>query len=394
MDKAEIDEAMTKLRKARFQILTDKRMTFFGVVMMNLRLVPAYWVQTAAVDGRHLFFNPTFICGLTPAETKGVVCHEVGHVTGFHKERENGREHDRWNIACDIKINAGLRDIKIELPKGVVYGEHHHQRMTAEEVYASLPKSNGGGNGKDELEGGPDGPMVMDPGGCGTMISPRDENGKKLSPSEARAVQHKQHGIIEEAARMAKAQGSMPAFVERMINESNNEPLPWQDLLRRFVSSYVKRDFTWRRPSRRMMGQGVYLPSQKTEGMSDVVIGVDTSGSISAQVLSDFQKEIQTIMSDCEPDRVHVVYCDAMVHRVEVFERGSEIKMNPVGGGGTNFAPVFDWVAAQGMSPLCLIFFTDLMGSFGPKPEYPTIWATTHDGTIPFGEKVYVNQNQ
>ena len=149
MDKAEIDEAMTKLRKARFQILTDKRMTFFGVVMMNLRLVPAYWVQTAAVDGRHLFFNPTFICGLTPAETKGVVCHEVGHVTGFHKERENGREHDRWNIACDIKINAGLRDIKIELPKGVVYGEHHHQRMTAEEVYASLPKSNGGGNGEE-----------------------------------------------------------------------------------------------------------------------------------------------------------------------------------------------------------------------------------------------------
>lgn len=388
-----IDEAAAKatraIQKARFQILTDKRMTFFGVVLMNLKPIAAQFVETAAVDGRHMFFNPAYINGLTPAQIKGVVCHEVGHVTGFHFERMGARDHERWNMATDAKINAGLRDIKIELPTGAFYGHPSHARMTCEEVYNALPKTGGGGKKGKSGDG-----KVSDPGKCGTMMAPSDENGKPLSASEARAVQHAQRAVVEEASRMAKAQGSMPQFVERLIHEANNEPLPWQDILRKFVSMNIKRDYTWRRPNRRMMGQGVYLPSQKTEGLSEVVIGVDTSGSISQEVLSQFIKETQSIMDDCEPEKIHVVVCDAHVHYTETFNRGDQINIRMAGGGGTDFRPVFDWVKEQSITPLCLIYLTDLTGSFPTDPGYPTVWATTHPGSPPFGEVVHLKMDK
>jgi predicted metal-dependent peptidase len=121
------------------------------------------------------------------------------------------------------------------------------------------------------------------------------------------------------------------------------------------------------------------------------VIGVDTSGSISQDILSAFAKEINTIMGDAEPDLIHIVYCDAAVHRVDTYNRGDTIEIKPVGGGGTDFSPVFRWVEENGVNPMCLIYFTDLMGSFPGKPDYPVIWAATMDGNIPWGEKIQLN---
>ncbi len=379
-----IEKAHAAIMKARFQIVTDRRLVFFGVVMMNLKPIAAEWLPTAGVDGRHLFYNPGFINSLTPAQVKGVICHETSHVTGFHFERQGGREVERWNIATDMKINSGLKDIKIELPQGAVYGEYAHQRMTCEQVYNTLPKSAGkGGKGKPG--------QGNDPGRCGTFLTPRDENGKELTPSEARKVATAARGIIEEASRMAKSQGSMPQFIEAMIHETDNEPLPWHEILRRWATQHIKVDYTWRRPNRRMLGQGLYLPSQKMEGTGEVVVGIDTSGSISQEDLNIFAKNVQAIMDDCEPERVHVVTCDAQVHTVATFERGDEIKIKLVGRGGTDFRPVFAWVREKGLNPLCLIYFTDLQGSFPADPGYPTIWAATCDLHIPFGEKVMVN---
>lgn len=383
------EKAKGAMQRARFQIITDRRLTFFGVVTMNLTLVPARWLPTAAVDGRHMFFNPEFILGLTPEQVKGVVCHEVGHVVGFHFERENGREHDKWNIATDIKINRGLKGMGIDLPAEAKYGNHTHDPMTCEEVYRTLPPQPSNSKG-----GKGDGFTVTDIGGCGTMISPRDKDGNPLTQAEARQVEHEQRAFVEEATRMAKAQGALPQFIERMISDAYNKPLPWQEILKRFVDRHVKRDWTWTRPARRMLGQGVYLPSQRVEGVGEVVIGIDTSGSISQQILSMFNKEVQTIMNDASPARIHIMYCDAAVHRVDTFERGDEIVMKAVGGGGTNFSPVFHKVSELGIDPLCLIYFTDLMGSFPPEPEYPVIWGATTDLSPPFGETFRIESVQ
>lgn len=383
-------KAEEMIRKARYQLITDKRMTFFSVVCMNMKPVPLDILPTAATDGRHLFYNPIFISNLTQAHVKGVVCHEVGHITGFHFLRQNGREAGRWNIAADIKINSGLRDIKIELPEGAQYGDWRHNPMTAEEVYNTLPKDNGKGKGAGDKKYG----RWADSGGCGTMVAPSNEKGEKLSAAQAREQEQKMRGVVEEAARMAKAQGHMPQFIERMINESLDDPLPWGEILRRFMTQYIRADWTWRRPAKRMLGQGLYLPSQKREGVGEIVVTIDTSGSIGQAMINNFAKQVQAIVDEAQPDRIHIIYCDAQVHGVDTFEKGDEIIMKARGGGGTDFRPAFSKVEEMGISPLCHVFFTDTYGTFPQQPDYPVIWAVIGQGKVPWGDVVKIDMSE
>ena len=61
------------------------------------------------------------------------------------------------------------------------------------------------------------------------------------------------------------------------------------------------------------------------------------------------------------------------------------------GGGGTDFRPVFEWVEARGMSPVCLIYLTDLCCNAYPNPpSYPVLWVTDSRRHAPFGETVKI----
>lgn len=126
--------------------------------------------------------------------------------------------------------------------------------------------------------------------------------------------------------------------------------------------------------------------------MAPVVVVVDTSGSITPAALDAFAAEITSVTEDCEPERVHVVYCDDDVRGAEVFEPSDSIELHPAGHGGTDFRPPFAWVAEQEIEPACLIYLTDLCGPFpSEEPEgYPVLWIATTDDTAPFGETVRI----
>ena len=78
-----------------------------------------------------------------------------------------------------------------------------------------------------------------------------------------------------------------------------------------------------------------------------------------------------------------------MVHKAEIYEAGQRIELNPVGGGGTEFGPCFEWLDERGIWPQCLVFLTDLYGSFPPSaPSYPVLWASTGGRKAPFGDVI------
>jgi predicted metal-dependent peptidase len=81
-----------------------------------------------------------------------------------------------------------------------------------------------------------------------------------------------------------------------------------------------------------------------------------------------------------------VLYFDAVVQKVEIYEAGQPISLTPVGGGGTEFAPCFDWVEERGIMPQTMVFLTDLSGSFpSDAPCYPVLWASNGRRQAPFG---------
>jgi predicted metal-dependent peptidase len=127
--------------------------------------------------------------------------------------------------------------------------------------------------------------------------------------------------------------------------------------------------------------------------MGEIVIAVDTSGSIGKRELEQFAGEISAISEETQPEAIHVVYCDAAVQSAQEFRASEPVRLEPKGGGGTDFRPTFEWVTENDVAPVCLIYLTDLCcDSFPDPPEYPVLWVTDSRTTAPFGETVRIGR--
>jgi predicted metal-dependent peptidase len=167
----------------------------------------------------------------------------------------------------------------------------------------------------------------------------------------------------------------------------------WRDVLREFLSQQARNDYSWSPPNRRFIHAGLYLPGLRSEELGDVVLAVDTSGSIGAKELGRFASEAQGILDayDCT---LTILYHDADVQRVDTWQPSDgPLELHPVGGGGTSHVPVFDWIEQQGRMPACVVCLTDLYTEFPDVvPTYPVLWAVVGrtGGQVPFGTRVNV----
>lgn len=410
-----IDDAKKTMSKARSALLLDD--PFWGSLAMRLRFVEDLTCKTAWVDGKSLGYNPAFIESLTSAEVKALVAHEVGHCVLGHPWRRTGREFDRWNEACDRALNPELRDAGFLLPEcALLELEPEHRGKSAEWIFARLPtpasgddgQGNQGGQGgqQDGQQGGQgqEGQDGEGDGGQGEQDGQGDQQGGQGSHPQGE-VRDAPKGAGEgegetpteedwkqatvQAAMAASARGKLPLGAERLLKQANKSAVDWRSALRRFAQERARADYSWRRPNQRYMPSGVYLPSLCNEEVGMLAIGVDTSGSVDAVLLSQFEAEIQAIADEVRPSTIRVLYCDAKVHRQEEFERGEPVKLNPAGGGGTSFVPVFDAIEEWEDEPVCVLYLTDLYGRFpAQEPAYPVMWVTGQDSRVevPFGE--------
>ncbi|MEM8986681.1 MAG: VWA-like domain-containing protein [Pseudomonadota bacterium] len=377
------------LTKARAALVLSQ--PFFGSLALRLKLAEATHIDTLAVDGETLFYNPAYVDGLSFDEVVGVIGHEVLHCAMSHHVRRGARDHKRWNVACDFAINGILLGAGFRLPDGALH-RPPFDGLSAEQVYDLLEQpENSDGEGTNpncNQDGGNDG---ADPGRCGAVIGPASPDGTSASPADLAKAEADWQIATLQAAQFAKAAGRLPAAVDRFVDDMRRPRIDWRAALRRFVTATVRQDYSWSRPNRRYVASGLYLPSMETPGLGRLVIAVDTSGSIDDETLAQFAAEMNAIVEDAKPDGVDVVYCDADVARVERFDpHDLPLTLNPKGRGGTSFRPPFEWVEAEGALPACLIYLTDLYGDFPDPPAYPVLWASTTDEVAPFGERVKI----
>jgi predicted metal-dependent peptidase len=194
---------------------------------------------------------------------------------------------------------------------------------------------------------------------------------------------------VNQATTVARQAGKVPTGLSRTMEGAAEAAVDWRERLRRHWSDTIPADYSWMRPNRRHVWAGLYLPGVVCEGVGEVAIAVDCSGSVSARQLRLFEAEVRSILEGQRPERVYVLYFDAVVQRVETYEAGERIDLNPVGGGGTEFGPCFGWLDDRGIRPQTLVFLTDLYGSFPlSAPSYPVLWASTGSRKAPFGEVI------
>jgi predicted metal-dependent peptidase len=195
----------------------------------------------------------------------------------------------------------------------------------------------------------------------------------------------------------AKAAGLMPGGVIGDIVAAREPRVDWVSETREFIVHTTPSNQSWTTPDRRFVAGGLYLPGVTKENLGVIAIVSDTSGSTS-HLQKEFAKEVGGIIAEARPERVFVIYCDAVVQSVEEFTADDfDMQYRPKGFGGTRFTPAFDYVRDNGLDVQAMIYLTDLEcgdeKNIANDPGYPVLWCCpdyTRDTTVAFGQVVKI----
>ena len=370
----DLKKLTTRLAKAKTSLILGH--PFVGAIALSMPFEFDESIPTAATNGKRIRFNPEFVASLTDEELVFLVAHECAHPMLEHNFRRGERTHKRWNVAADYVINQLLTNERIgRMPKvglldPAIYAAG---KGTSEGIYGILP---------DQPDGASPGPG--EPGG--SLDDCEDGEG---SPAEVAQQQAEWKVKVAQAAQAAKMMGKLSAGLKRLVDEVLQPKVDWRDVLQRFLVRARTDQRSFARFNRRFLPQGLYLPTVSGETMGEVVFAVDCSGSIDQRTISQFAAEITKVKDDLSPAAIHVLYFDSGVSHVETYLPDDSLDIKPHGGGGTDFAPVFDKIVELGIEPVAIVFLTDLCcNSFGVQPDAPVLWVTTHKGDAPFGEIV------
>jgi predicted metal-dependent peptidase len=388
-------EAFTKVTKARIYMILNA--PFFGSLSMYLSLEERNDIPTFATDGKSIKYNPELVLKMSHQELVFALAHETMHAALTHPWRvKNYIEPHRYNIAGDCVINEML--IKNGLgqpPDWVVTKDKISWRQglepkrdilkySADEIYHMISDESDSSTGKMG-EPGPSGDFPTKT--CGGIIPANGDD-------EDSGDDWKQR--IESAVR---AQGSVPAGLEEIIEELHHPKKDWREILIEYIVNDTW-DYSIIPPNRVTAGWGqgdllsdvfrhpVVLESVNEEKhVRDIVYCVDTSGSMSNDDLRDALSEGVEIGKLSV--RSWLMYCDSKVQGVHELTDG--IPPMPKGRGGTSFIPPFEEVAKRVESgemntPTLLIYFTDGDGPFPSNvPDYPVCWVINTDVVPPWG---------
>ncbi|NDY58566.1 hypothetical protein G3N56_17670 [Desulfovibrio sulfodismutans] len=446
------------MARARAELVMDH--PFFGSLALRLHMAPDPACTGMWTDGRTLGYRPALVEAMAVDTAVGLLAHEVLHIVCSHHLRRLGRDEALWNRACDYAVNGILKNAGFVLPSGALLdpayadrsvddifaallrqkeekrrggglGDGGREETTAETAPGGDGRSNDAGQAVDNPEAtaekpqaappdmdldaaagkkapasgdteSPDAPGTPDPALLGEVRdhprtdgapSPRDREDweRELRVSLAQALS--QAGQAGQAGGM----GDLPAGLVRLVEEVIRPRLDWRHLLRRFIEQNAVSDYSWLPPNRRYVHLGLILPSLKNQELPEIVLAIDSSGSISRDALSLFCAELSAILADFDT-RITVLFCDAEVRQAIRFTRlDLPLRLDPEGGGGTDFRPAFAKVAELGLRPACLIYLTDLeCDRFPARPDYPVLWAAYGPGGAgtadapPFGEVVWI----
>lgn len=380
--------AREKLITARVGLLL--KAPFFGNLATRLVLTNADdWCGTAATEGRHFYYNSEFINRLSLKECEFLFGHEVLHVVYDHMGRRGDREPRLWNIADDYCVNADLIEHKIgdRITKVPILFNTKYIGKSAEEVYDDLYENADkidmeklmeqlldehldGDDSSDEGSGSKDGEEIHGSG----------KGRPRLSKEERKKIRDEIKEAVLAAAEAAGA-GNVPGNIKRMIKDLTAPVVNWRELLQQQIQSVIKNDFSFTRPSRRSWHMDAILPGMKNAQTIDVVVAIDTSGSITQEDLKIFLSEVKGIMDMYDDYRVHIITWDTEVYNPQNYTPDSAEDITayePGGGGGTDPMCVWKYLKDHDLEPKKLIMFTDYC-FFGWSPEEvqdycDTIW--------------------
>ena len=411
----------TRLKKAHITLMQHPMTALYSQIIASGKneVVDAKTegrMFTAYTDGINKVYCKEHIAEYeAESELRGMVLHENLHVAlkQIPRHRDLSHDHKMLNYAMDFVVNDVIKNTVgttghnkeplVTLNPHWLYHPMFHN-WSVRRVYEYLKKR------KEELD-------KADKNGSQPQPCPQQNNSSTKGEDQSEtdideALRNMDKGMddhvfkevkdmnadelkkLEDAVDKALRQGGMlagrmGASIPRVIGDLLEVKVDWREVFREFVQSAMrgKDEYTWRKMNKSYLANDMYLPSIHSETMGEVVVAIDTSGSIDNEQISEFASELASICETCNPDKVRVLWWDTKVHGEQVFEGNyNDIAkmLKPQGGGGTHVGCVSDYMIKNSINAEVLVVFTDGYVENSPKWEVstPAMWFVTQNSNF------------
>jgi len=385
-----------RIQRAHVWLMKHPKYCLYSGIFMLGKVSVEDDLPTAATNGRDVLYGREFSSKLPDEQLRAVILHENLHKAFRHLTtwKHLYKEHAQLaNIACDYVINLLIEDDGVVLPDCALL-DTKYKGWDAQRVYKDLKQQAEEGSVHIKTKGDQVGKDV--PVGEADSMDGHDwEAAEEMSTEEKEVLAKDVDQALRQGAILA---GKLGGNVPREITDVLESKVDWREALREFVTSFCqdKDESTWRRPSRRWIGEDVYMPSLIGESVGRIVVAIDTSGSIGSQEIGQFLGEIRKICETVTPEGIDLLYWDTRVTQHEKYERDQLENLlsstKPRGGGGTAPSCVTRYIAEHKLKPECAVVLSDgYVGSdWGGTWPCPVLWGITSDQVSAVGKTVRV----
>ena len=412
----------TKLKRAHITLMRHPETALYAGCMMMGTTEITDAVATACTDGINKKYGRAFLSKLSDAEVRALVLHENLHVAlrhCIHGRAMQLEDRARAAQAADYVVNdiiVNLKDKSLcKLPEGGLVSDKYHD-WSMREIFDGLkeecegkkppppePPEDGEGEGEGEGES-PEGDAPEDGGDKpgDKPGEPKEHGGfdthefdEPMDADEQKEVNEKVDRALREGALLA---GRLGADIPRVISDMMEPKVDWREALREFITSNTKGkdEFTWRQFNRRQIANDIYLPTVEDETIGELIVAIDTSGSIGQEQINEFATELMSICETVQPDMVRVLWWDTRVAGEQLFTdkdyTGLAALLKPQGGGGTHVGSVSSHILKEDLKADCIVVFTDgyVESNIVWETTIPTLWMVTmcRGLVVPVGGKL------
>ena len=400
-------QARDRLIQARVAMLIKH--DFWGKMATRMRLINAdAWCSTLATDGKNFYYNSQFVLSLGSID-KVIFgfAHEVLHCIYDHIPRTGDRDKKLSNIAQDYVINADL--VHYGVGKAIdevdiIYDKKYFNwsfEAVYDELYEKADKINidelFGQLLDDHLE-----PGEGDDDGDGNGDGSNGDVSKKrpvFTQEQKEAIKDEIREAVLQAAQGTQA-GNLPGGITRIVNNLTNPKMDWRSLINMKLPSLAKNDYSYQQFNKKYMQSGIIVPGLNRQESIDVCVAIDTSGSISQQVLEEQLSEVVGIMDMYEEFTIRIWQFDTGIYGYAEFTKdtaGDILEYEVKGGGGTDFDANWTFMKEEGIEPQMFIMFTDgePWSSWGDENYCDTLFIINNNYNKeivpPFGSYAYYN---
>ena len=395
-----IKEYTKRLMLSKMRILCNNG--FYGLLLMHMKYGLDAECGTAYTDGKVIRFDPKFLDELNDDELDFIMMHEILHVALQHCFRGRELEKELYNIACDIVVNSNIllsnnmdtRTITLRSDGEAMHlapnGKKGYE-YTAEEVYNMLQKNLGMNNAK-----------LQSNGKTKNTTNIIDNHTKWQQIEKNEELEELWISRLDEVSKTIEIRDSiinretMPAFAQRRLKELKNAQTDWREILIDFLQEEVV-DYSFMPPDRRFDDCPFFLPdfNDKDIKPENILFMIDTSASMKDDMVTAAYSEVKGAIEQFNGKLIGMLgFFDAVVIEPVPFENEEEFEMiKAIGGGGTNFQIIFNYVKEYMTDnlPVSIIILTDGYAPFPKESEamgIPVIWLLNNEKVNPSWGKV------